>query len=184
MDHYSIIIDTNIKKNKPNIVTKTIRDTTKLSPTHLMEAYTPPIFKPEDTIDQAYNQFKEELLKMLDVVAPQKVIKTTVKLWQPWFNKHIRQQCKVMNNGYHAMGQVQTSSSMDSIHEKKEISTIDSLSTIRSKQCQRRYWRTERTPNNCVELSTKWPTAINKTYFQMKTLENLLKNSPTTSSTK
>ena len=41
---------------------KTIRDTTKLSPTHQIEAYAPPIFKPEDTIDQAYNQCKEELL--------------------------------------------------------------------------------------------------------------------------
>ena len=67
--HYSII-DTNTKKNKPNIVTKTIRDTTKLSQTHLMWSYTPPTLKPEDTIDQAYNQFKEELLKTLDVVAP------------------------------------------------------------------------------------------------------------------
>ena len=70
-DYYSIIIDTNIKKNKPNTVTKSIRDTTKLSSALLMEAHTPPIFKPEDTIDQAYNQLKEELLKMLDAVAPQ-----------------------------------------------------------------------------------------------------------------
>ena len=45
--------------------------------THPMEAYTPPTFKPENTIDQAYNHFKEELLKMLDALAPQKVIKTT-----------------------------------------------------------------------------------------------------------
>ena len=67
-DHYSIIIDTNIKKNKPNTVTKTIRDMTKLSPKHLMESYTPPTFKPEDTIDQVYNQFKEELIRMLDAV--------------------------------------------------------------------------------------------------------------------
>ena len=52
-DHYSIIIYTNIKKNKPNIVMKTIRHTKNLLPTHLMEAYTPPIFKPEDTIDEA-----------------------------------------------------------------------------------------------------------------------------------
>ena len=80
LDHYSIIIDTNIKKSKPKIVMKIIRETTKLSPTHLKEAYTPPIFKPEDTIDQAYNQLKEKLLKMLDAVAPHKVIKTTEKL--------------------------------------------------------------------------------------------------------
>ena len=100
-DHYSVIIDTNIMENKTNIVTKTIRDTTKLSPTHLMEAYTPPIFKPEDTIDQGYNQFKEELLKILDAVAPQKVIKTTEKLHQACIYKHIRQQHKVLNNHYH-----------------------------------------------------------------------------------
>ena len=74
-DTYSIIIYTIIKKNKPNIVTKIIRDNTKLSPTHLMESYIPPTFKPEDTIDQVYNQFKEELIKRLDDVAPQKALK-------------------------------------------------------------------------------------------------------------
>ena len=41
-DHYSIIIDTDIKKNKPNIVMKTIKDTTKISPIHLMGAHTHP----------------------------------------------------------------------------------------------------------------------------------------------
>ena len=75
-DHYSVIIDTNIKKNKQNIVTKIIRDTTKISPTHLMESYTQPTFKPDDIIDLVYNQFREELIKMLDAVAPQKIIKT------------------------------------------------------------------------------------------------------------
>ena len=100
-DHYSIIIDTNIKKNKPNIITKSIRGKTKLSQTHLMESYTPPTFKPKDIIDQAYNQFKEELLRMLDVVEPQKTIKITEKPKQPCFNKHIRQQCKVIKKCYH-----------------------------------------------------------------------------------
>ena len=66
-----------------------------------MEVYTPPIFKPEDTIDQVYNEFKEEWIKMLNALAPQKTIKTTEKLQQPWFNRHIRQQHKVMNNCYH-----------------------------------------------------------------------------------
>ena len=74
-EHYLIIIDTNIKKNKPNIVTKIVRNTTKLSPTHVMESYIPPTFKPKDTIDQVYNQFKEELIKMLDDVTPQKSLK-------------------------------------------------------------------------------------------------------------
>ena len=70
-DHYSIIIDTNIKKNKPNIVKnnqehhKTITNTPN-------ESYIPSTFKPKDTIDQVYNQFKEDLIKMLDVVAPPK----------------------------------------------------------------------------------------------------------------
>ena len=62
-DHYTIITDTNIKKNKPNIVTQITRDTTKLSSTHLIESYIPPTFKPEDTIDQVYNQFKDKLIK-------------------------------------------------------------------------------------------------------------------------
>ena len=59
---------------------KTIRDTTKHSPTHLVKSYTPPTFKPEDTIHQVYNQFKEEMIRMLDAVASQKTIKTTEKL--------------------------------------------------------------------------------------------------------
>ena len=54
---------------------KIIRHTTKLSPTHLMESYLPPTFKPEDIIDQVHNHFKEELIKMLDAVAPQKTLK-------------------------------------------------------------------------------------------------------------
>ena len=47
-----------------------------------MESHIPPTFKPEDTIEQVYNQFKEELIRMLDAVAPQKTIKTTEKLLQ------------------------------------------------------------------------------------------------------
>ena len=68
------------QEEQAKIVTKTIRDTTKLSPIHEIEVYPRPIFKPKDTIDQACNHFKEESLKMLDAVAPQKVIKTTEKL--------------------------------------------------------------------------------------------------------
>ena len=83
-DHYSIIIDANIKKNKSNIVTKKkIRDTTKLSPTHLMESYKQPTFTPGDTIDQVYNQFREELIETLDAVVPQKTIKTTENFDNP-----------------------------------------------------------------------------------------------------
>ena len=115
-----------------------------------MEAYTPPTFKPDDTIDQACNHFKEELLKMLDAVAPQIVMKTTEKLQQPRLNKYIRQQCKVINNHYHVW--VNYKKVINGQHtEKKEISTVDSLSTIRSKQCQRRYWKTERTSYNCLK---------------------------------
>ena len=102
--HYSIIIDANIEKNKPNIVTKSIRDTTELSPAHLIESYTPLTFKPEDigryVINSRKNWSECWMLWLHNPLHKKTPIKTTEKLQQPWFNKHIRQQHKVMNNCY------------------------------------------------------------------------------------
>ena len=36
--------------------------------------------------------------------------------------------------------------------KQKEISITDSLCTRQSKQCQRRYWKIERTPSNCLKI--------------------------------
>ena len=66
-----------------------------------MEAYTLPIFKPEDTIDQAYYQHKEELLKMQDTVVPQKSSKQQKNCKNPGSTSILRQQHMVMNNHYH-----------------------------------------------------------------------------------
>ena len=97
-DFCMVIIDTNLKKQSWTKSTLTIRDSYKFTTENLMANFTPPMLEMDVILDQAYDQFNTELQKMLDAVAPKKTIKQIYESKNPWLNKYIRQQRKVVKN--------------------------------------------------------------------------------------
>ena len=97
-DHCMVTMDTNLRKQSWTRSTITIRDSSKLTIENLMANFTPPILEMDVILSQAYDQFNAELQKILDTVAPKKTIKQTDLPKNPWLNKYIRQQRKVVKN--------------------------------------------------------------------------------------
>ena len=97
-DHCMVSIELSLKKTTPPIVRKVIRDYSKVTQQNFAENYTTPYFSHNTTLDETYHLFKEELLKVLNQVAPLKTIKCTDRQKHPWHNKFRKEQKRVVKN--------------------------------------------------------------------------------------
>ena len=50
------------------------------------------------TLEDALNQFAKEVLKALDEIAPQKIVKTANRKPKPWYDDDFKQQRTIMKN--------------------------------------------------------------------------------------
>ena len=97
-DHCMVSIDLHLHKLRYLKIEKTIRDRTKLTGKAMITNFNAPSIDVNDYLDQACHQFNTELHKALDRTAPLKTIKYLDKPRQPWFNKHIRDQTKIVRS--------------------------------------------------------------------------------------
>ena len=88
-DHALVTIDTTLNKTPWEPTERVIRDTTRLTKETQEKLYTTPDLDDNASLEQACDQFHEELCKMLDRVAPPKKVKYVDRPKKPWFNKYI-----------------------------------------------------------------------------------------------
>ena len=53
------------------------------------------------TLEDAINHFTKDVLKALDDIAPQKIVKTTNRKPKPWYDEDLKQQRTIMTNREH-----------------------------------------------------------------------------------
>ena len=97
-EHCMVSIDLHLHKLRYPKIEKTIRDRTKLTNEAMISNFNAPSIDVNDSLDQACHQFNTKLLKALDRTAPLKTIKHSDKPRQPWLNKHIRDQRKIVRS--------------------------------------------------------------------------------------
>ena len=97
-DHCMVSIDLHLHKLRYPKIEKTIRDGTRLMAETMLTNFNAPSVDINDLLDHACHQFNTELLNALDRIAPLKTIKHSDKPRQPWFNKHIRDQKKIVQS--------------------------------------------------------------------------------------
>ena len=95
-DNCMVSIIIHLHKVRYPEIEKTIWDRTKLSEESMLTNFNAPSIDVNDSLNQAYHRFNTELLKAFDRTAPLKTIKYLDKPRQAWFNKHIKDQEKVV----------------------------------------------------------------------------------------
>ena len=96
-NHCMVSIELSLKKARPPIVRKVIRDCSKITPQNFTESYTTPYYSQNTTLDEAHHLF-EELLKALNQVAALRTIKGTDRQKHAWHNMFIKEQKRVVKN--------------------------------------------------------------------------------------
>ena len=96
-DHVLVTINTILNKTPWEPTERVIRDTTKLTKETLEKFCTASDTDDNTSLELACDQFHEELCKMLDKVAPQKV-QYADRPKKPWFSKYIHEQRKIVTN--------------------------------------------------------------------------------------
>ena len=93
-----VSIDLQLHKLRYPRQQKMIRDRTRITAKILLTNFTALILHPSDSLDQACNKLNTELHNALEKNAPLKTIKCSDKPRQPWFNKYIRGQKKIVRS--------------------------------------------------------------------------------------
>ena len=99
-DHTLVTIDTTLNKAPWEPTEKAIRDITKLSKTILEKYYTTPVTENNASLEQASDQFNEELHKMLNRAAPQKKVRYANRQKKTWY-KCICEQKRIVKHRDH-----------------------------------------------------------------------------------
>ena len=92
------MIDIYLHKEKPKPTTKKICNNEEITKEVLIQNFKPPIIDEKMGLNQAYNQLEVRLQKMLDKTAPEKTINVYDKPKQPYFNKYVHEQRKIVKN--------------------------------------------------------------------------------------
>ena len=95
-DHCIVSIDLHLHKTRYPKIEKTIRDKTRITGEALLINFNAPTIDNNGSFNQACHKFNTELLIALNRIAPLKTIKYSNKPRQPWFNKYIRDQKKIV----------------------------------------------------------------------------------------
>ena len=90
--------DLHLHKLRYPKIEKTIRNKTRIMGEALIINFNALTIYNNDSLDQACHQFNTELLNALDRPAPLKTITYSKKPRQPWFNKYIRDQKKILQS--------------------------------------------------------------------------------------
>ena len=101
-DHAVVTIGMYLHKEKPKPTTKKVLNNEKITKEALIQNFEPPIIDEKMGLSQAYNQLKVRLQKVLDKTAPEKTNKVCNKPKQPYFNKYVCEQRKIVRNGERA----------------------------------------------------------------------------------
>ena len=131
-DHCMVSVELSLKKPRPPIVRKVIRDCSKITPQTFGENYTNPNCDEDTTLEEAHNLFEEELLKALNRVAPLKAIKCTNRQKHPWHNQFIKDQKRVVKNREKIWRRYQQEHQW--LAYKKERNAYNRLLTFQKKQ--------------------------------------------------
>ena len=97
-DHRLLILETTIDKIKPKRVSTKARKSAKNINNIFKEKFNDKEILNSATLKDAINQFAKEVLKALDEIAPQKIVKTTNRKPKPWYDEDLKQQRTIMKN--------------------------------------------------------------------------------------
>ena len=97
-DHYLVSIDLQVYQLKYPKIKKTTRDKAKMTDEALLTTFTALTLDTTDSLDQACHKLTRELHNALEKTAPLKAINYSDKPRQPWFNKYIRGQQKIVRS--------------------------------------------------------------------------------------
>ena len=97
-DHCMVSIDLQLHKLRYLRQKKMIRDKTRITAKALLTNFTALILDPSDSLDQACNKLNTGLCNALEKTAPLKTIICSDKPRQPWFNKYVRGQQKIVRS--------------------------------------------------------------------------------------
>ena len=98
-DHCMVSIDFHLHKLRYPKIEKTIRDKTKIIVEALLINFNAPTIDHKNSLDHGCHPLNAELLNALHRITPLKPIKYSNKPRQPWFNKYIRDQMKIVSSG-------------------------------------------------------------------------------------
>ena len=97
-DHRLLILETTIDKIKPKRVLTKARKSAKNINNIFKEKFNNNEILNSATLEDALNLFAKEILKVLDEIAPQKIVKTTNRKPKPWYDEDLKQQRTIMKN--------------------------------------------------------------------------------------
>ena len=97
-DHRLLILETTIDKIKPKRVSTKARKSVKNINNIFKEKYNDNEILNSATLEDALNQFTKEVLKTLDEIAPQKIVKAANRKPKPWYDDDLKQQRTIMKN--------------------------------------------------------------------------------------
>ena len=97
-DYCMVSIDLQLHKLRYPRQKKIIRDKTRITAKALLTNFTTLILDSNDSLDQACNKLNTELHNALEKTAPLKTIICSDKPRQPWFNKYVRGQQKIVRS--------------------------------------------------------------------------------------
>ena len=115
-DHCMVYIDLQLHKLRYPKQKKMIRDKTRITAKALLTNFTAPILDPNDSLDQACNKLNTELHNALEKTAPlNQILRQTTMVQQ--ICQRPTKNSKIKTEG---MVQIQTTSSLDSIHHREK----------------------------------------------------------------
>ena len=97
-DHRLLILETTIDKIKPKRVSTKARKSVKNINNIFKEKFNNNEILNSATLEDALNQFAKEVLKALDEIAPQKIVKTANRKSKLWYDDDLKQQRTIMKN--------------------------------------------------------------------------------------
>ena len=100
-DHRLLILETAINKIDPQRVpTKTRKSTRNLNHA-FKEKFNDKEIINSTTLEDAFNHFTVEMLKTLEEIAPQRIVKAVNRKPKPWYDEDLKQQRTIMKNREH-----------------------------------------------------------------------------------
>ena len=97
-DHHLISATIDVKKDVLKITKKKFRNLKEVNPSMLIKNFHLPHLNQNTNTNEAYNQLNLQLQEMLDISAPEKIVKRPEKPQNLWFNHTLSEQWKTVKN--------------------------------------------------------------------------------------